>query len=301
MGRGTDFFFSIKKWGVEGEKYKTSVSPHLQILLHSSPSVKKKKRKKKEKETKQETFILLENSSMLHTTERKGVGWGWTQYKFPTRNISPLSGVLLEPFSANLPSVLSRSCPSHPSEPHDSACSLSAAPPLSSAEPLECWAERVGREPLQEKGAGYMETICGGAMTPPLPGADDPLGRRGAPAVDVSLPPSCSCCMPTCWSETSAEWRRSGCAVRCHSAERERGDERFQSFTADSSDAAAAFKHCSSALSTSHAHTHAHPHKFPHIDTRMCGYPMLEINFLAYLPRTGKHYLPSKKNLCHPS
>lgn len=37
---------------------------------------------------------------------------------------------------------------------------------------------------------------------------------------DVSLPPSCSCCMPTCWSETSAEWRRSGCAVQCRSVER---------------------------------------------------------------------------------
>lgn len=56
----------------------------------------------KKKKTIQETFILLENSSMLHTSERKrgeagawGVGGGLTRYKFPTLNISPLDGVFL--------------------------------------------------------------------------------------------------------------------------------------------------------------------------------------------------------------
>lgn len=56
----------------------------------------------KKKKTIQKTFILLENSSMLHTSERKrgeagawGVGGGLTRYKFPTLNISPLDGVFL--------------------------------------------------------------------------------------------------------------------------------------------------------------------------------------------------------------
>lgn len=47
-------------------------------------------------------------------------------------------------------------------------------------------------------------------------------GVGGGAKVDVSWRPSCSCCMPTCSSETSAEWKRSGYAVRCHSAGRER-------------------------------------------------------------------------------
>lgn len=35
----------LKEWGDEGEKYKTSLSPHLQILLHSSPVARKKTKK----------------------------------------------------------------------------------------------------------------------------------------------------------------------------------------------------------------------------------------------------------------
>lgn len=38
----------IKGWGVEGEKYKTSLSPHLQILLHFSLQHEKKRGKRTE-------------------------------------------------------------------------------------------------------------------------------------------------------------------------------------------------------------------------------------------------------------
>lgn len=48
----------------------------------------------------------------------------------------------------------------------------------------------------------------------------------GAAQADLSWPPSCSCCMPTCSSETSAEWKRFGSAVRCRSAQRDRGRKR---------------------------------------------------------------------------
>lgn len=105
---GKSFHQNLRIGGIEGEKYKTNLSPHLQILLHSSPSGTKKQKQKgggertKKKKTIQETFILLENSSMLHTSERKrgeagawGVGGGLTRYKFPTLNISPLDGVFL--------------------------------------------------------------------------------------------------------------------------------------------------------------------------------------------------------------
>lgn len=47
-----EVFSKIKEWGAEGEKHKTSLSPHLQIELHSSPSARKtgqKTRKKKKK------------------------------------------------------------------------------------------------------------------------------------------------------------------------------------------------------------------------------------------------------------
>lgn len=86
---GKSFHQNLRIGGIEGEKYKTNLSPHLQILLHSSPSGTKKQKQKgggertKKKKTIQETFILLENSSMLHTSERKrgeagawGVGGG---------------------------------------------------------------------------------------------------------------------------------------------------------------------------------------------------------------------------------
>lgn len=67
----------IKEWGVEGEKYKTSLSPPPSDITSFLPISKKKKgeQKRQKKKTIQETFILLENSSMLHTSERKkGVG-----------------------------------------------------------------------------------------------------------------------------------------------------------------------------------------------------------------------------------
>lgn len=73
-----EFTPKLRSWGVEGEKYKTSLSPHLQILIHSSHQREKKRGKgtKKKKRPYRKTFILLENSSMLHTSERKKKGWG---------------------------------------------------------------------------------------------------------------------------------------------------------------------------------------------------------------------------------
>lgn len=92
-------------WGWEIQNQ--PVPPPSDITSFLSFRNKKTKTKRggertKKKKTIQETFILLENSSMLHTSERKrgeagawGVGGGLTRYKFPTLNISPLDGVFL--------------------------------------------------------------------------------------------------------------------------------------------------------------------------------------------------------------
>lgn len=43
---GKSFHQNLRIGGIEGEKYKTNLSPHLQILLHSSPSGTKKQKQK---------------------------------------------------------------------------------------------------------------------------------------------------------------------------------------------------------------------------------------------------------------
>lgn len=50
-----DFSTQLKEWGVvEGEKYKTSLSPPPSDILHTSPLARKKGEKDKKKERKKE-------------------------------------------------------------------------------------------------------------------------------------------------------------------------------------------------------------------------------------------------------
>lgn len=51
------------------------IPPHQQERKGEKQTKKGKKKKPKTEKTVQETLILLENSSMLHTSESKGVGW----------------------------------------------------------------------------------------------------------------------------------------------------------------------------------------------------------------------------------
>lgn len=69
----------IKEWGVEGEKYKTSLSPHLQILLHSSPSARKKeggedKKKKKKKDHTGNVHSFRKQFYVTYKSKKKGEG-----------------------------------------------------------------------------------------------------------------------------------------------------------------------------------------------------------------------------------
>lgn len=122
--------------------------------------------------------------------------------------------------SSDLPSLLSPSFPLppiHPSMHHYSARSLGTAPPDCSQSCGSAGPRDWGRESLQEEEGVYIWRLFAEGVISPLPAS---VNSVGAPTVDVSSPPSCSCCMPTCWSEISAEWRRSGCAVQCRSVER---------------------------------------------------------------------------------
>lgn len=90
--------------------------PHHQISLHSSPSARRKEKKRpnnKEGEKTREaqrTFILLENSSMLHTFQRKNRGRG---LKINMKQI-PNTGGLFFSLSLNINhSVLEHFCPPH--------------------------------------------------------------------------------------------------------------------------------------------------------------------------------------------
>lgn len=67
--------FIYSKWGFDCEKYKPGLSPlsYLQIILVCPHKKEKEKKEVKRVSTKKQTFILLENISMLHTSEIKGV------------------------------------------------------------------------------------------------------------------------------------------------------------------------------------------------------------------------------------
>lgn len=74
----------------------------------------------------------------------------------------------------------------------------------------------------RETGEGLCAGGAGGLICRDSRVVSPPLVSEmvaGGPWQQVSWPPSCSCCTPTCSSGTSAEWRSSGCAVRCRSAE----------------------------------------------------------------------------------
>lgn len=69
-----------------------------------------------------------------------------------------------------------------------------------------------------------MQEGRGGLMSRDSRSGESALGFTGrngggrSLTAEVSWPPSCSCCTPTCSSGTSVGWRRSGCAVQCRSA-----------------------------------------------------------------------------------
>lgn len=152
-----------ERW-VEGEKYKTSLSPHLQILLQSSPSLRKKnvKAKRGKRKTIQEMSILLENSSMLHTSQRKkGLGLGAGDYHNTNSqhsifhlliSITILSQVSLSPLS-----------PSWPSQPSMqlSARSLGTAPPLTAVRAAGVLGQETGEGNLCRR---KREFICGDCL-----------------------------------------------------------------------------------------------------------------------------------------
>lgn len=78
---------------------KPACPPTFGYFFISPISEEEKKRGKRDKKrTIQETFILLENSSMLHMSERETkevrCGGGVLTYKFPRINISPLGSDL---------------------------------------------------------------------------------------------------------------------------------------------------------------------------------------------------------------
>ena len=101
--------------------------------------------------------------------------------------------------------------------------SLGTAPPLTAVRGAGVLGQETGEGNLCRR---KREFICGdlfwGRSDEPPPSFCQQVGGGwgGGLTAYVSLPPSCSCCMLTWSSETSAEWRRSGCAVQCRSVER---------------------------------------------------------------------------------
>lgn len=99
---------------------------------------------------------------------------------------------------------------------HSIACSLSTPPPLTTVRAAQVLSLETGEGSCNRKG----EFICRDSRS------NEPAlclaltnGMGWTLTADVSWLPSCSCCMPTCSSGTSVEWRCSGCAVQCHSVE----------------------------------------------------------------------------------
>lgn len=139
---------------------------------------------------------------VLHTS-----GWGGEVLSIITISNSQHSIFHLLNFSNFLDTISLQSRAAPPQ--HSTSCGPLVG--CGNAEPKDPGGLLVG---VSSAGRGGRKPTAGGVMSPPFSFSQlvDEVG--GVWSVDVSCPPSCSCCMPTCWSETSAEWRRSGCAAR---------------------------------------------------------------------------------------
>lgn len=149
--------------------------------------------------------------------KRWGVG-GW-HIQIPKIQHFTISFPTPIPFTA--------SCPSRPPQASLRRLrSLCAAPPLTAVRTAGVLGRETGWEGISAGGRSLLFFLAEGVIKHPphhlcfqLPLAN---GVGVEPwRVDVSWPPSCSCCKPTCSSETSAEWKRSGSAVQCRSVEGE--------------------------------------------------------------------------------
>lgn len=176
----------------------------------------RKNRGKKPKTNKGQNFTPLENSSMLHTSQKKK-GVRAITLEIPQHAICHLDGIFLQPLRSNLCRPPHPSCPSRPCI-ITNAGSIGTAPPVTAVRAAGVLGQETGEGNVSRR---KREFICGDCLQKEwlVPSSLRSVAL-GALAADVSLPPSYSCCSQTCWSETFAEWRRSGCAVQCRSAKR---------------------------------------------------------------------------------